>query len=414
MDEIAQRYLLLTLRLARHAPEMLDFYVGPPELQEAVAGEDPTLLAELHAEALQLQERVADLPGIDGPDARRKAWLTAQLTAHDALSRLLDGEEIGYVDAVEALFAIPVEAEPASSFETAHRLLQDVLPAGPSLRDRLAAHDEATQLAPEKVVAVTSAIADELRLRARKDFWLPDGEGVEFVDVRDQWWSAYAWYRGRLRTRIELNLDRPTNLGVAVMLAAHEAYPGHHAERATKEAVLVGDQQRHEATIGWLYAPEATISEGLADLARDVVLNDQELATLLRRTVHELGIQLDHGVVEREAAVERARITLRNATPNAAIALHRDRLPATEVRDYLVEQGLYTDERIERTMALAGDPHQRYFVLTYMAGARLIGQWLEVQGQTDGFSRLLAEQLTPELLRAEIGEPPALYPADFV
>jgi hypothetical protein len=32
VDEIAQRYLLLTLRLARHAPHMLDFFVGPPEL----------------------------------------------------------------------------------------------------------------------------------------------------------------------------------------------------------------------------------------------------------------------------------------------------------------------------------------------------------------------------------------------
>jgi hypothetical protein len=388
--------------------------VGPPELQEAVAGEIPAPLAELHAEALRLQEEVADLPGIDGPDSRRKAWLTAQLTAHDALSRLLDGEEIGYVDAVEALFAVPVEAEPASALETAHRLLDEVLAAGGSLRDRLAAHDQATLLDPAQVVAVTAALAEQLRERAGRDFWLPDGEGVDIVDVRDQSWGAYARYCGRLRTRIELNLDRPVSLGVAVMLAAHEAYPGHHVERATKDAVLVGDQRRHEATIGWLFAPEATISEGLADRARDVVLSDHELAAVLRRIVDELAIRIDHGVIEREAAVERARVTLRHATPNAAIALHRDRLPATEVRDYLVDQGLYADERIERAMTLISHPHQRYFALTYMAGARLIGQWLEVQGQTDGFSRLLAEQLTPELLRAEIGEPPAMYPADFV
>jgi hypothetical protein len=168
VDEIARRYLLLTLRLSRHAPEMLDFYVGPPELQEAVAAEAPAPLAELHAEALQLQELVSELPGVAAPDARRKAWLAAQLTAHDALSRLLDGEEIGYVDAVEALFAVQVEAEPASSFTTAHLLLDDALPAGQSLRDRLAAHDLATRLDPGQVVAVTAAMADELRERARR------------------------------------------------------------------------------------------------------------------------------------------------------------------------------------------------------------------------------------------------------
>ncbi len=393
---------------------MLDYYVGPPELQEAVAAEDPAPLAELHAEALRLLEEVADLPAASDPDFRRRAWLTAQLTAHDALSRLLGGEEIGYVAAVEALFAIPVEGEPASSFEAAHRILDEVLRAGGSLRDRLAVHDEATLLDADKVVAVTSSLAEVLRDRARRDFRLPDGESVEFVGVRDRSWSAYAWYSGRLRTRIELNLDRPINLAVAIMLAAHEAYPGHHLERATKEVVLVGDQQRLEATIGWLYAPEATISEGLADLARQVVLSDHELGAVLRRTVQELDIGIDPAVVEREAAVERARITLRHAMPNAAIALHRDRLPATELRDYLAEQGLYSDERIDRAMAIVSDPLRGSFELTYMVGARLIGEWLEQQGQTHGFARLLAEQLTPDLLRAEIGEPRPLYPADFV
>lgn len=389
---------------------MLDFYVGPPGLQEAVAGEDPSPLPELHAEALRLQQLAAELPDTGGPDAHRKAWLSAQLTAHDALARLLDGEEIGYVDAVEALFDVPVEAEPASSFEAAHRLLDHVLPDGGSLRDRLAKHDQATLLAPEQVVAMTSALADVLRARARQDFGLPDGESVEFVGVSDRSWSAYAWYRGDFRTRIELNLDRPVSLGVAAMLAAHEGYPGHHVERAMKEMALVRGKGRHEATIGWLFAPEAAISEGLADLARGVVMSDQEFGAVLRRVVRELDIGLDPAVVEREAAVERARVTLRWATPNAAIALHRDRLPTAEVRDHLVEQSLFAEERVERAMRIIGHPTQRYFALTYAAGARLIGKWLEVQGQSHGFARLLAEQLTPRLLRAEIGEPPALFP----
>ena len=414
MDEIARRYLLLTLRLARHAPEKLDFYAGPRELQEAVAAEQPSPLAELHGEAVRLRELVADLPDAAGPDARRKAWLSAQLTAHDAMARLLDGQEIGFVDGVDALFAVPVEAEPASAFAAAHRQLEAVMPGNGSLRDRLAAHDLATRLDPEQVVAVTSGIADVLRERARQDFGLPAGESVEFAGVRDRSWSAYAWYQGQFRTRIELNLDRPTTLAVAVMLAAHEGYPGHHVERATKEAALVEDMQRHEATIGWLYAPEATISEGLGDVAREVVLSDQELGDVLRHTVRELGVAMAPDVVEREAVVEPARVVLRRASATAAIALHRDRLPEAEVRALLAEQGLYTDERIERTMRIISDPWEGGFELTYVAGARLIREWLAVQGQTSGFARLLAEQLTPDLLRAELGEPPPLFPGSLV
>jgi hypothetical protein len=119
-------------------------------------------------------------------------------------------------------------------------------------------------------------------------------------------------------------------------------------------------------------------------------------------------------VVEREAMVEPARVVLRRASATAAIALHRDRLPEAEVRALLAEQGLYTDERIERTMRIISDPWEGGFELTYVAGARLIREWLAVQGQTSGFARLLAEQLTPDLLRADLGEPPPLFPGSLV
>jgi hypothetical protein len=54
MDDVALRYLLLALRLGRHHPGLVDSYTGPPEIAEAVAGEEPIPPAELHAEAMRL------------------------------------------------------------------------------------------------------------------------------------------------------------------------------------------------------------------------------------------------------------------------------------------------------------------------------------------------------------------------
>ena len=51
---------------------------------------------------------------------------------------------------------------------------------------------------------------------------------------------------------------------------AHETYPGHHLEHAWKEADLVDAHGRLEASILLINTPECLISEGLADLGRDV------------------------------------------------------------------------------------------------------------------------------------------------
>jgi len=53
---------------------------------------------------------------------------------------------------------------------------------------------------------------------------------------------------------------------------------------------------------------------------------------------------------------------------------------------------------------LAGlaDAARRTGPFAHIAGRRLVAEWLELHGQTHGYSRLLSEQLTPGALRAEL------------
>ena len=413
MDEIGRRYQALALRIGRHLPEYIDFWLGDPLLHEVIAAEGPVPPVELHVEAVTLHEMAAALPADDAAAVRRRDWLLAQLGAMSGITRWLGGEEIAFVDLVEVLFDLPVTETPPDDVHRAHRLLDDVLPPGGSLRDRLAAHDNATRVAPDHLSAAVAFMAERLRERTRQDLGLPEGESIELVAVRDRPWGASAPYLGDLRTRVELNLDLPATLGSVTYLAAHEVYPGHHTERATKEVALWRERDLGEAAVACVYTPEIAISEGLADLAREVVTTEPDHAAWLRELVAELGLQIPAEAVEREVAVERARSLLRNLTADAALVLCQQGLPESQVRAMLAEQALRTDARIDHDLRALREPLSAAYVVSYTA-SRLIASWLEGQGQTAGFARLLREQLSPGQLRAELGEPRALYPGSLV
>jgi len=414
VDDIGRRYQALALRISRHMPNYIDCWIGAPELREAIAGEEPAPPLELHVEAVSLHGACALLPADDSASARRRSWLLAQLGAMSGLIRRLDGEEIAFADLVEVLFDVSVAETPAVEVKRAHDRLDALLPPGDSLHDRLADHDVATRIPADRLAPAVESLAGMLRDRTREELGLPDVESVEVVAVRDKPWGASAWFLGEGKTRVELNTDLPVTLGTVVYLAAHETYPGHHAERANKEIRLWRERDLGEAALVCLFTPETTISEGLADVARGVVLTDQELGATLRKLVRDLDLKISAEDVEREVMVAAARDLLRDLTCDAALELHQIGLPEAEVRSGLAERALRSADRVEHDLRGLRDPVWAAYAFTYAAGRRLIAPWLETQGQSAGFARLLREQLSPGQLRAESEEPPALFPGSLV
>lgn len=399
MDEIGRRYLLLALRLGRHLPDLISSYIGPAELAEAVAGEATAPAEELHLEALALQAEATERIGGSEADDRRRAWLVEQLAALAASARLVAGEEIGFVDLVEELYGIAAEPEPEASFDSARRHLAEILPPGASLAARLADHERSVSLPPEAALRAVRRMSNALRQRTIRDVWLPDGESVDFVARLD---GDSATYLGGLRSRITVDAGRPLTLDRLVHLAAHEAYPGHHAERATKEALLIRERGLGEAMVSCRSTPAEAISEGIAELGRGLVLSDQELSGVLRHLVRDLGVVLPDAAIEREVMVARARTQLRRASANAALMAWHDGVPQSEVRSWLAEAALLGDRELDADMEQLRTQRGSASAFRSLAGPRVVAEWLEVQGQTRGLARLLAEQLTPGQLRAEM------------
>lgn len=226
-DTVAERYIRLGLRLDRHVEGTVDAYFGPAELAASVRDEplaDPgTLVAD--AEAL-----LADLP--DG-------WLRDQVRGLRTYAGVVAGEALPYADEVEGCYGIRPTHTDEAVFAAAHAELDELLPGGGTLDERRERWRESIVVPPDRVERALAAVIAEARAQAAALVDLPDGEGVVVEGVRDVPWMGYNFYLGDLRGRVAVNLDLPMSAFELLLLAIHETYPGHQAERAAKEQLLV-------------------------------------------------------------------------------------------------------------------------------------------------------------------------------
>src|SRR5262249_6413715 len=153
-------------------------------------------------------------------------------------------------------------------------------------------------------------------------------------------WLGFNLYVGDLRGQVFVNVDLPKSAMQLIHLAVHETYPGHQAERALKEHVLVRDRGRLEETLVLVPTPQSVITEGIAELAVPMLL-DSEGAAAVAAVVHEAGIGFD---LPHALAVERAAQPCRWAEVNAALMLYEHGASDTEAHAYLQRWGLLSED----------------------------------------------------------------------
>jgi hypothetical protein len=372
---VAERYVELCLRLGRHDEDLVDFYLGPKEIAERVKREPLREPAQLASDARELA------------DETDSEYLRAQLRGLETVARKLAGEAISYAEEVEACYAIPLRRIPEEEFEAAHRALDQVLPPGGTLAERHRRWTEGDAIAPDKLADVLRTLGEALRGLTRELVGLPDGETFELELVNDKHWYAFNDYRGGLRSQVEVNTDLPINAPSVVALIAHELYPGHHTERTWKEQLLVRRGQLEETVLPY-GTPQSVITEGIAQLAMDLVIGEH--GALVADVFRALGIAYDADVAWR---VRQADEPLHRVITNAAILLHVDGLSPDDARAYLQRWELSTEERAQQHIEFVLDRWGRTYIRTYTDGHDLCRRW--VNGDLGRFRRLLTEQLTP-------------------
>jgi hypothetical protein len=370
-----ERYLRLGLRVGRHVEEAVDAYFGPAELAAAVAAEPPVAPDALAAEAQALLDELED------------GWLRDQVAGLRTYAGVLAGEDRSYADEAEGCYGVRPTRTDEAVFAAAHERLDELLPGEGPLADRYRRWEESMRVPAEHLEATLAALVEGARARTWQLVELPEGEGVALEVVRDKPWLASCDYLGGLRSRIALNVDLPLSAIELLVLAIHETYPGHHAERCCKEHLLVDGRGLLEETLVLSPTPQTVVAEGIAGLAPYMLLTG-EAGPALAAIVLEAGAELD---LPRALAVRLAHEPCERAFVNAALLLHEDGASQADAQAYVERWGLEGPEWAAHVIRFVTEPTQRTHICTYSAGRDLCrGYVCREQG---GFRRLLTEQV---------------------
>ena len=385
---LPERYVRLAHAIDAHLPGFIDGYGGDP----AWADRTPRDPADLKREAAELAGRVSDVP----EDTRRR-WLAAQVRAMHTAARMLCGEGVPYEEEVRGLYDIePFRADHAA-LDAGLRALDAALPGCGTLAERKAALRERVAVPRGDILRVAEPIMTELRARTQARFGLPQGEDFRIGLVTNQPWSGYNWPLGNLQSRIDINTDLPVLLTALPDLLAHEGYPGHHTEHATKEQKLVRERGWHEHHLQLLNAPECVVSEGIATNALDAVMERTEVRAWLTDDLAQVA-GLDAGDVAAMLDAQAAQSSLKGVSAAAAMMLHGEGRPEREVLDFLMHYSSVPEAQARMSLKFITQPTLRAYIFTYPVGGELVAGVLAAQG-TAGYARLLSEPVTPGELR---------------
>jgi hypothetical protein len=408
-DVVARDYLLLALRLDQHSPGLVDGYFGPADLKAQVD------LEQLRAPGALAEDAAALLGRLDAETdpGDRRTWLAGQIRALQAQAERLAGVDIPYLDYVTRCFAWrPVARDPAV-FDAAASELDRLLPGSDPLAERLGQWDDRFTIPVDRLPAVADWLIATFRARAAATFGLPAGESIHVRLVRDQPWTGYNWYEGGRRSRFDLNTDLPMRATELVHVTAHEAYPGHHLEHAWREADLVDEMGRLEASVLLINTPECLISEGLADLGHRFASPPADEPALLVELYERAGLAIarDPGAArdaaERSVAMAPHRRRLLESRVNAALMRHAEGRGHEEVLASLEAMGRFAPDVAAKRLEFIEHPLWRTYVFVYHEGEALLGRWLEAVPSAERasrFGRLLREQLGPSAIEAELAQ----------
>jgi hypothetical protein len=411
---LIREYLMLGLRFDRVEEGYVDSFTGDPALKRAVESEPQPQPADLVRQAERL---LTELPA--GLDDARSAFVGAHLRALACAGRKFAGEEVGFVDEVEAYFDVRIAKGDPERYRQAHAQLDDAIGGTGDLAERVQAYRAAEEIPPARLEECIHAFSSALRDRVRATFPLPARETINYEVVTDKPWSGFNYYLGDYRSTVAVNADLKQQMSNLPRLVAHESYPGHHTEHCRKEAGLVEGKGQAEQTIFLVNTPQCLMAEGLADLALYAAVgngasgatgngNGASAATgdgkgwggWATDIYADLGLRFDG---ERAEKVSEATAALADVRQDAALMLHDEHRDVDDVVDFLKRWLLVDDERARQMLRFLSSPLWRAYTSTYVEGYRLLRGWLDDRpagvGLTERFGTLLDEPLIPSSLR---------------
>lgn len=321
------------------------------------------------------------------PDPYQRDWLTEQSLAVANLARWVSGEELSYEEVVAG--TLRVDPRPPSRTALAAARAARDLALEAAGYDTFAAFRHDHLVSPGQVEEVARELIAEGRARTERLLpglrLRPDTIGTRVVTGTA--FTAYCDYPGRA---VWINADVPLTRPELKHLLAHEAYPGHDAHMAHRDALVSSGEMLPDGALVVTNTASSVQFEGIAERGLDL-LGWREgpldaLAWHHERLQWLASIEVAHGV-------------------NTGRMSHAE--AAAFLRDYCDGEEAWIDARLR----FATHPLRAPFVYGYWWGGTVVGAWLRRVGALrlrQAVSHLYDRLHSPSTLAAhwhEEGEP---------
>ncbi len=183
-------------------------------------------------------------------------------------------------------------------------------------------------------------------------------------------------------------------------LITHELYPGHHTEFCLKEEHLINEKDYFESNIFLLTSPQLVISEGIGEVAFDMLFTPQKAAQWMKKNIYN-PFEIKVSDVNLEALIQASRYnSLDQVSSNAAIMIDQGK-DEKEVKNYIKKFTLQPEYMLDHTVKnLKSSSLKRVYSFTYYHGKTLVQDYLNTQKeQTEALNYLMKNQLCPSFIK---------------
>ena len=186
---------------------------------------DPQAISDKIAE---VRKETADLTGREG------MYVHGMLNAFDAFTRVMAGDDVKYIDAINAMQQIRMRPIPDARYQELAAKIGDTLGGmgyTGSFMEQTQAFMKDTLIPPDEVTKVGyQFLEDSKQATLRSVVKLPEGDKIDSVNAaHNVHWSGFSRYLGNFHGDLTFNVDRPWSLPVFANTLCHEGYPGHQA-----------------------------------------------------------------------------------------------------------------------------------------------------------------------------------------
>jgi len=399
IDDIAAKYVKLTLKVGQHHSSYIDAYYGPKEWQPT--GE-PVELDVLKQLTQQLLINIKEVQ-VSEDQEQRRAFLQVQLQAAVVFIRQLLKEPLSFEHESLGLYdAISPEVNLADLDLVLNKLAQ-LLPGDLPLNQKYNEFQSQFIIDTTKLDAVFQAAINEARHRTKQHITLPEKESFTVEYVNNKVWSGYNWYKGNSFSLIQLNTDFPIYIDRAIDLASHEGYPGHHVFNSQMEQHLVNNKGWIEYSVYPLFSPMSLLAEGSANYGIQVVFNAEDRLKFEQEVLFPLA-GLDASKAQKYYQIQALKEELSYIDNHVAAQYLDGMIDKDQAIELLMKYSLVSAKKAQQRIGFI--EANRAYVINYNLGQDLVHKYVDkLTGTGDDevrwqvFAELLANPKTASMMQ---------------